>query len=72
MAVRWLRVYEGQLFATVLHQSQQEVTMVPVTDSVATCWSRGIGPPGHAPMPLYPLVPVASFITPAGPSASGG
>ena len=38
LSVRWLRVVEGQLFATVLHQSQQEVTLVPITKSVATCW----------------------------------
>ena len=41
LAVRWLRTCEGQLFATVLHQSQQEVTMVTVTEGVATCWGRG-------------------------------
>ena len=42
LAVRWLRVLEGQLFATILHQSQQEVTMVAVTEGVATCWGRGV------------------------------
>ena len=41
LAVRWLRAYEGQLFATVLHHSRQEVTMVPVTEGVARCWVRG-------------------------------
>ena len=44
LAVRWLRICEGQLFATVLHHTQQEVTMVPVTEGVATCWARGICP----------------------------
>ena len=42
LAVRWLRACEGQLFATVLHQSQQEVTMVAVSEGVATCRGRGI------------------------------
>ena len=38
LAVCWLWVLERQLFATMLHQSQQEITMVPVTEGIVTSW----------------------------------
>jgi hypothetical protein len=52
-AVRWVRVHEGQLFATVLHQSGQEISMVPVDDGVARCYDRG---PSGWPAPSLPCL----------------
>ena len=59
LAFSWLRVCEGQLFATVLDHTQQEVTMVPVTEGVATCWARKICPLRLAPCSLW-VFPSAS------------
>ena len=63
LAVRWLRACEGQLFATVLHQTQQEMTMVAVTEGVATCWGRGTcsiaRPSSSSLLSLSPFRPLA-------------
>ena len=59
LALRWLRACEGQLFATVLHQSQQEVTMVAVTEGVVTCWGRGTCRSSMSLMFLFPFRPPA-------------
>ena len=66
LAVRWLRACEGQLFATVLHQSQQEVTMVAVTEGVATCWGCGTCSVARpSPSPLWFFSPSWPFALPA-------